>query len=142
MLLEEQLCFSLYAASHVLQRVYRPILSGFGLTYPQFLVLLVLWEQDGWGVSEIGARLGLDSATLTPLLKRMESAGLISRQRSAEDERRVEIFLTSRGSGLRDDVETATEPVRCAAATATSDTAALKALLDELVEELAAHPRL
>ncbi len=99
--LEDQLCFALYAASRAMTAVYGPLLDGLGLTYPQYLVLLVLWEHDGERVSHIGDRLQLDSATLTPLLKRLEARGLVERRRSAADERVVEVFLTAAGKRLR-----------------------------------------
>jgi len=89
MLLDDQLCFALYSATHAIQRLYRPLLDELDLTYPQYLGMLVLWEDDGLSVSEIGERLFLNSATLTPLLKRMESAQLVERVRSATDERLV-----------------------------------------------------
>ena len=99
--LDAQLCFPLYAASNLLTRLYRPLLDELGLTYPQYLVMLVLWEQAPANVGELSARLYLDSGTLTPLLKRLEAAGLVRRQRSAEDERRVEVSLTSKGQALK-----------------------------------------
>jgi DNA-binding MarR family transcriptional regulator len=101
--LDNQLCFSIYAASRAITRAYRPILDRYGLTYPQYLVLLILWETDGLSVNEIGGRLYLDSGTLTPLLKRMESAGYIERRRGKEDERTVEIHLTQRGLALQEE---------------------------------------
>ena len=99
--LDDQLCFALYAASRAVTGVYQPQLEALGLTYPQYLVLLVLWEHDGARVSGIGERLHLDSATLTPLLKRLEARGLVERRRSQVDERVVEIFLTARGKRLK-----------------------------------------
>lgn len=99
--LDRQLCFPLYAASNILTRAYRPLLDGLGLTYPQYLVLLVLWERAPRAVGEIGQQLFLDTGTLTPLLKRMEAADLVHRQRDPEDERRVIISLTARGEALR-----------------------------------------
>lgn len=99
--LDRQLCFPLYAASNILTRAYRPLLDDLGLTYPQYLVLLVLWEHAPRAVGEIGQQLFLDTGTLTPLLKRMEAAGLVTRQRDPEDERRVIISLTPRGDALR-----------------------------------------
>ena len=92
--LDKQLCFPLYAASNLLVRVYRPLLEPLGLTYSQYLVMLVLWERDGRSVGDLGQCLYLDSGTLTPLLKRMEKAGLLLRSRDPEDERRVLISLT------------------------------------------------
>lgn len=104
LVLRRQVCFALYAASRALTDVYRPILDEHGLTYPQYLVLLVLWErgEDAPTVSELGARLRLDSGTLSPLLKRLEAAGLVVRTRSARDERRVEVGLTAQGRALRE----------------------------------------
>ncbi len=103
LLLDNQLCFALYSTSLAMTRLYKPLLDALGLTYPQYLVLLVLWEQDGLTVSALGERLFLDSGTLTPLLKRMESAGLVSRQRATQDERRVHITLTPAGRALKDE---------------------------------------
>ncbi|MDP3650197.1 MAG: MarR family transcriptional regulator [Rhodoferax sp.] len=100
-LLDNQLCFSLYAASLAMTKLYKPLLDALNLTYPQYLVLLVLWETDGPSVSALGERLSLDSGTLTPLLKRMEAAGWLSRQRSSEDERRVHVFLSPAGQQLQ-----------------------------------------
>ncbi|MGX1615815.1 MarR family winged helix-turn-helix transcriptional regulator [Micromonospora chalcea] len=104
LVLRRQVCFALYAASRALTDVYRPILDEHGLTYPQYLVLLVLWERDADAptVSELGAALRLDSGTLSPLLKRLEAAGLVVRTRSAADERRVEVGLTDQGRALRE----------------------------------------
>ncbi|MDJ0811250.1 MAG: MarR family transcriptional regulator [Desulfobacterales bacterium] len=99
--LDNQLCFVLYACSRGLIRTYRPLLADLDITYPQYLVMLVLWEQDGVSVKALGDRLFLDSGTLTPLLKRMASSGLIARKRSATDERRVNIFLTAKGKALK-----------------------------------------
>ena len=102
LLLDKQLCFALYSASLAMTRLYKPLLDALGLTYPQYLVLLVLCERDGPMVSELGERLSLDSGTLTPLLKRMEASGLIARLRAVEDERRVHIRLTAAGRQLKD----------------------------------------
>ncbi|MCB1560409.1 MAG: MarR family transcriptional regulator [Xanthomonadales bacterium] len=99
--LDKQLCFALYSASHAMTRAYQPLLAPLGLTYPQYLVMLVLWERDDQTVSAIGSRLLLDSATLTPLLKRMEQAGLLQRQRDRDDERQVRIALSDAGRALR-----------------------------------------
>ncbi|WP_315723107.1 MULTISPECIES: MarR family transcriptional regulator [unclassified Bradyrhizobium] len=100
--LGSQLCFAVYSTAHAFNRVYKPLLDRLGLTYPQYLVMLVLWEGDGLTVKEIGARLFLDSGTLTPLLKRMEALHLLTRTRSAEDERQVLVTLTGQGSALRE----------------------------------------
>lgn len=99
--LDNQLCFALYSASLAMTKLYKPVLDELGLTYPQYLAMLVLWERDGVTVSELGERLFLDSGTLTPLLKRLESAGLVSRIRDAMDERRVHITLTAAGRKLK-----------------------------------------
>ena len=99
--LDNQLCFALYSASLAMTKLYKPLLKALGLTYPQYLAMLVLWERDGQMVSELGERLSLDSGTLTPLLKRMETAGWISRQRDVQDERRVFITLTPAGRTLK-----------------------------------------
>ena len=101
LLLDHQLCFALYSASLAMTKVYKPLLDELGLTYPQYLVLLVLWEQDDVQVSRIGERLHLDSGTLTPLLKRLEASQLVRRTRDCDDERRVRITLTEQGRALR-----------------------------------------
>ncbi|MET0367902.1 MAG: MarR family transcriptional regulator [Methylobacterium sp.] len=111
--LDNQLCYALYAAAHRMTKSYRPLLERLGLTYPQYLVLLVLWEQDGVTVSEIGRRLRLDSGTLTPVLKRLESAGFLRRTRRQSDEREVEIGLTDQGRELRVEAATVRETVMC-----------------------------
>ena len=100
LLLDLQVCFPLYAATNLLNRLYGPVLRELGLTYPQYLVMLVLWEEQPQTVGALGARLYLDSGTLTPLLKRMETAGLVTRTRDPEDDRRVMIGLTTRGMAL------------------------------------------
>ncbi|WP_030513877.1 MarR family winged helix-turn-helix transcriptional regulator [Nocardia sp. NRRL WC-3656] len=102
MALDQQLCFQLYAASRAMTARYRPQLDALGLTYPQYLVMLALWERDGRGVGDLCSALALDSGTLSPLLKRLEAAGFVERRRAADDERRVEIRLTERGSALRE----------------------------------------
>src|SRR3954463_5660435 len=101
LLLDNQLCFALYSASLAMTKLYKPLLDDLGLTYPQYLVMLVLWEGDGLMVSELGQRLRLDSGTLTPLCKRREGAGFVSRMRAVEDERRVLIHLTAPGRRLK-----------------------------------------
>lgn len=98
--LDDQLCFALHAASRAMTGAYAPLLEALEVTYPQYLVLMTLWEEDGARVSRIGERLHLDSATLTPLLKRLEVRELVTRRRSVEDERVVEIFLTAKGKRL------------------------------------------
>lgn len=98
--LNEQLCFALHAASRAMTSAYRAGLPELGLTYPQFITLVALWEQDGQTVSELGQRLHLDSGTLSPLLKRLESADLVERRRESADERRVSVHLTAAGRAL------------------------------------------
>ncbi|MCJ2013395.1 MarR family winged helix-turn-helix transcriptional regulator [Methylobacterium sp. J-076] len=99
--LDNQLCFAVYAAAHAFGRAYRNLLGRHDLTYPQYLVLMVLWEEDGLTVKEIGERLFLDSGTLTPLLKRLEASGRVRRSRDRPDERQVSILLTETGESLR-----------------------------------------
>src|SRR5579862_7368591 len=99
--LDKQLCFALYSASLAMTKVYKPLLAPLGLTYPQYLVMLALWEDDGQPVGVLGERLALDSGTLTPLLKRLEAQGQLSRERDATDERRVIVRLTSAGRALK-----------------------------------------
>lgn len=101
LLLDQQLCFALHSTSLAMTRVYQPHLEALGLTYPQYLVMLVLWERDGQSVSELGARLFLDSGTLTPLLKRLEAALMLNRSRDSADERRVVIHLSETGRQLK-----------------------------------------
>ncbi|MCJ8517417.1 MarR family winged helix-turn-helix transcriptional regulator [Pseudorhizobium tarimense] len=95
------LCFAIYGAAHAFTRAYKPLLDPLGLTYPQYLVMLTLWEEDGQSVKTIGERLGLDSGTLSPLLKRLEQARLVMRRRYTQDERQVRIQLTPKGDALR-----------------------------------------
>ena len=99
--LDRQLCFALYSASLAMTKLYKPLLEPLGLTYPQYLVMLVLWEGDGLTVGQVGERLALDSGTLTPLLKRLEANGLVQRLRDAADERRVLLQLTPTGRALK-----------------------------------------
>jgi DNA-binding MarR family transcriptional regulator len=101
LLLDRQVCFPLYAATNLLNRLYGPVLRELGLTYPQYLVMLVLWEQQPQSVGALGARLYLDTGTLTPLFKRMEAAGFVTRLRDLKDERRVMVGLTEKGKALR-----------------------------------------
>ena len=111
--LSDQLCFATYAAAHAFTRVYKPLLDPLGLTYPQYLVMLVLWEQENLTVKEIGERLYLDSGTLTPLLKRLQSAGLVERTRDAKDERQVRITLTDKGRAVEGQVSAITDELVC-----------------------------
>lgn len=101
--LDQQLCFSLYATSMAINRAYKPQLDALGLTYPQYLVLHALWEEDGRTIGAIAERLALESSTVTPLVKRMEAAGLMTRTRNPADERQVQVRLTDRGQALREE---------------------------------------
>ena len=137
--LDNQVCFALYSASLAMTKLYKPLLDRIGLTYPQYLVMLVLWEQDGVTVSELGERLFLDSGTLTPLLKRLEAQGQIARLRDVQDERRVRITLTAEGRALRDQAEAIPQCVlqssQCSIAELTALTTELKQLRDRLSEQ-------
>lgn len=112
--LQNQLCFAVHSASHAFQQAYKRHLEPYGLTYPQYLVLLMLWEQDGLSVKELGAPLFLDSGTLTPLLKRMEKAGWLERRRDAKDERIVRVTLTESGRELRNKLSHVPGAMLCA----------------------------
>ena len=101
LLLDNQLCFALYSASLAMTKLYKPLLESLGLTYPQYLAMLVLWERDNLSVSGLGRQLCLDSGTLTPLLKRLEVMGLLARVRAVDDERRVQVTLTAAGRRLK-----------------------------------------
>lgn len=119
------LCFSLYSAGHAFTQLYRPLLDKIGLTYPQYLVMVTLWHRDGQPVRELGKTLFLDSSTLTPLLKRLEAAGLITRTRNRSDEREVLIHLTEKGGALR---AHAADIMRCIAEAVGMDAEALRAI--------------
>ena len=126
LLLGNQLCFAIYSAAHAFNRVYKPLLKRLGLTYPQYLVMLVLWERDDLPVKDIGERLFLDSGTLTPLLKRLEAAELIKRTRGTEDERQVLIALTSRGHALREKARAVPHAILAASACSLTELSAMK----------------
>ena len=134
--LDNQVCFALYSASLAMTKLYKPLLESIGLTYPQYLVMLVLWERDGITVSDLGERLFLDSGTLTPLLKRLEASALIARLRDVQDERRVRITLTPAGRALRDRAEAippcVLQSTQCTIPELTALTAELKQLRDRL----------
>lgn len=101
--LDQQLCFAVYSAAHALNRTYKPLLDPYGLTYPQYIALMTLWQQDGRTVKALGATLGLDSGTLSPLLKRLEASGYITRARDKADERQVLVTLTDKGRAMQRD---------------------------------------
>ncbi|WP_106477959.1 MarR family winged helix-turn-helix transcriptional regulator [Phytohalomonas tamaricis] len=127
---EAQLCFALYSTGLAMNKLYRKLLRELNLTYPQYLVMLVLWQRDRQTVSEIGEQLFLDSATLTPLLKRLETAGLLTRQRARQDERQVEVALTDAGRELRRRAAALPEAVTCASQCTPQE---LQSLHDELL---------
>ena len=134
--LESQLCFALYSTQLAMNKLYRGLLRELDLTYPQYLTMLVLWQRDRQTVSEIGEHLYLDSATLTPLLKRLEAAGLITRQRSRQDERQVEVALTDQGRALRQRAEAIPESVGCASQCTPEEAAELRNALHGLRQRL------
>ena len=131
LLLDNMLCFALYSTSLAMTKVYKPLLRDLGVTYPQYLALLALWERDGLMVSELGDRLSLDSGTLTPLLKRMEAQGLVQRTRARSDERQVIISLTENGQALRKEAATIMPAVLCATQCSVDEASALR---DQLVD--------
>lgn len=137
--LDDQLCFALYSTSLALNKVYRKLLAGLGLTYPQYLAMMVLWERDQITVSEIGERLYLDSATLTPLLKRLEGAGLISRTRARDDERQVVIALTEAGRALQEPARAVPMGIFGAAGCAPEQIGSMKSQLESLRTNLMRH---
>lgn len=134
--LDQQLCFALYSTNLVLHKVYRKLLNPLDLTYPQYLVMMVLWERDEIRVSDIGERLFLDSATLTPLLKRLENAGMLTRYRATADERQVIIALTDAGRALRQKALTVPEAVICATDCSLDEIATLQQQLEKLRDSL------
>jgi DNA-binding MarR family transcriptional regulator len=138
LLLDHQLCFALYAASLAMTKLYKPLLDPLGLTYPQYLVMLALWQADGLTVSQLGERLALDSGTLTPLLKRLESAGRVQRLRDATDERRVLLQLTPAGRALKARALSVPQTIAAAAGCELGEMSALTARLQMLRRRLTA----
>jgi DNA-binding MarR family transcriptional regulator len=128
--LGRQLCFAAYSVTHAFNRVYKPQLDQIGLTYPQYLVMLVLWERDDQTVKQIGDQLHLDSGTLTPLLKRLEAAGIVRRVRDTKDERQVRIQLTPKGESLKGQAAEARRTAACATGLPPDE---IQTLRDELV---------
>jgi len=137
--LERQLCFAVYSAAHAFNRAYKPILDRVGLTYPQYLVMLVLWERGSLSVKTIGKKLDLDSGTLSPLLKRLEQAGLIGRARDPRDERQVIVSLTEKGAGMQCQVDAIMGAIGQATGCAMSEIADLREQLQRLKANLAAE---
>lgn len=134
--LERQLCFALYSATNLTTRLYRPLLDPLGITYPQYLAMLALWERAPRSVGELGEALGLDSGTLTPLLKRLQAGGLVTRTRDARDERRVLVGLTPAGAELRVRAAAVAETLRCGMPLPLDDAAALRDALWRYVQAL------
>lgn len=142
LLLDRQLCFALYSASLAMTKLYKPLLDPLGLTYPQYLVMLVLWERDGITVSQLGERVALDSGTLTPLLKRLEASNLVHRLRDSADERRVLLQLTAAGRALKTKALVVPEQVARASGCDLDELAALTARLKALRDQItASNPR-
>jgi MarR family transcriptional regulator, organic hydroperoxide resistance regulator len=136
LLLGNQVCFAVYSTAHAFNRFYKPLLDRLGLTYPQYLVMLVLWEEDGLPVKEIGERLFLDSGTLTPLLKRMQTAGLVRRTRSTEDERQVIVALTAQGEALKEKARSLPLSILSASECSVAELTALKSEIVSLRDRL------
>jgi MarR family transcriptional regulator, organic hydroperoxide resistance regulator len=134
--LDDQLCFALYAASRAVTARYRPMLEAIGLTYPQYLVMMLLWEEDHQTVGQLGARLSLDSGTLSPLLKRLTAAGLVTRHRRVEDERSVAIALTDAGRALQEKAFAISEEMIGAIGFGNEEFAELKARLQLLIDRV------
>lgn len=130
--LSNQLCFSVYSTAHAFTRLYAGLLQSLDVTYTQYLVLLVLWEREGLTVKEIGERLTLDSGTLTPLLRRLEQAGYVRRERDSGDRRRVHVYLTARGHDARPDLERVREAVFGATGLSPDEVRALRGHLERL----------
>jgi DNA-binding MarR family transcriptional regulator len=124
--LDNQICFAVYSAAHAFNRVYKPLLERLGLTYPQYLVMLVLWERDGVPLKDVGERLFLDSGTLTPLLKRLEAAEFVKRTRSTADERQVLIALTPQGLALKEKARAVPQSILAATACSVGELLSLK----------------
>ncbi len=139
--LEQQLCFAVYQVGHAFNRAYRPILAELGLTYPQYLVMLVLWERDGLTVKELGEKLMLDSGTLTPLLKRLDAAGIIRRERDQRDERQVRVRLAEKGEAMREQGRCVQGLIGQALGATAGDAERLRDQLDRVRDALLAVPR-
>ena len=137
--LKNQLCFALYSATHTIVRFYTSKLAAVGLTYPQYLVLIVLWERDGISVKQLSETLDLDSGTLTPILKRMQAGGLVLRKRNSADERIVNLFLTKDAFGLRKRVAQIQKLVACQTGLPDSEFVELRDKLNELIKAMNAN---
>lgn len=138
--LDDQLCFSLYAASMAISRTYKPLLDRLGITYPQYLVLHALWEENGRTIGQIADRLSLESSTITPLVKRLEVAGFLKRARSSADERRVEVRLTDRGAAMREECGCLAETLLARSHMDVAQLAELNAMIKTLWQGLRTPP--
>ena len=136
LLLENQVCFPLYSAANAVIRAYRPLLDALDLTYSQYLVMMVLWEQDGASVKDIGSRLHLDSGTLTPLLKRLEAKGFVERGRCEQDERVRVLKLTDSGAGLKAKAKSIPDVMKCKLTLDLDELVALKSLCEKVLNKL------
>ncbi|KJR29765.1 MarR family transcriptional regulator [Vibrio navarrensis] len=135
-LLENQICFSLYSAANAVIRAYRPLLEKLDLTYSQYLVMLVLWQQNGINVKDLGAKLYLDSGTLTPLLKRLESKGIVERRRGKDDERVRELYLTDTGQALKQQALSIPLEMQCKFDLSLDELLTLKTLCERVIGQL------
>lgn len=135
-LLDNQICFSLYSAANAVTRAYRPLLAEFDLTYLQYIVLMVLWEEGEINVKALGERLHLDSGTLTPLLKRLDAKGLVARKRSTADERIREISLTAQGISLKEQLKSVPQTLACQVSMSAEEAKQLKQLSELLLSSL------
>ncbi|EPP4079988.1 MarR family winged helix-turn-helix transcriptional regulator [Vibrio cholerae] len=136
LLLENQVCFPLYSASNAVIRAYRPLLEQLDITYSQYLVLLVLWQQNGINVKDLGIKLHLDSGTLTPLLKRLEAKGIVERRRSSSDERVRELFLTPTGFALQEQARSVPNEMLCKFDLSLEELISLKTLCEKILHTL------
>jgi MarR family transcriptional regulator, organic hydroperoxide resistance regulator len=134
--LDAQLCFAVYSTAHAFNRAYKPVLEALNLTYPQYLVMLVLWEEDGLAVKDLGDRLFLDSGTLTPLLKRLDAAGLVSRVRNPSDERLLQVSLTAKGRSMQEQAAEIPVKMGCVVGRGHDDIQRLKAELLQVRDAL------
>ena len=134
--LDNQICFAVYSTAHAFNRVYKPLLDRLGLTYPQYLAMLALWQRSPMTIGELGEALGLDSATSTPLIKRMEAGGLVTRRRDVADERRVLVEPTAKGQALRANMKGVTGALDCAMPLKRAELKALHDTLTRLVAGL------
>ncbi|MGL5822335.1 MAG: MarR family winged helix-turn-helix transcriptional regulator [Sarcina sp.] len=134
--LDNQICFSLYAASKEVIKKYKPILSKYNLTYTQYITMLVLWEYNKLSVKEIGCKLHLDSGTLTPLIKKLEAMELVTKYRSKEDDRVVLVELTKKGEVLKEKVKDVPKSIYCSVGLDIKELQSLKKTLDKMIEEM------